>query len=258
MKRLSFLLLAASAGVAVAQIKLKPLSLAPKSPAEALVGVWYGNLPAGEEMMTFRTNGEVVFGRGPVIWKRMKYKVDVSVVPWRLDMTDLEDPTITVYAVFDFPEDGVFRMSPAAPSAEERGGKKELEASKLRLSRVVLPPGKGIYQVVQAHLKTLSGTWEAPYAGKQKMLVTFNMDGTYTMKAGEQSDSGHFTLDVTTVPQSINLLSSEGGGPRYSRYEKLENGNILLANGGRTPDKRPADCKGPGAIELVRKAPAGK
>jgi hypothetical protein len=208
-------------------------------PAVGIVGLWHGKTPAGDEYVTFTADGRAILQQGAAESMTMKYKLDLSSPPLlKLDLAGtVKDTKVTLYTVFDFPSPGKFRMAPPAVEEGKRPDSKTLEGTKTVLERVTLGGHAGIYQVVDASLKKLAGTWDGKDGG-QTMTLTFSTDGTYAMKVAEISDKGRFRIDVTKVPLGIDLLSSEGAGVKYSIFELNAEG-LRVGKAGKNPDERP-------------------
>ena len=257
MRMMLRLLFALLAGTAAARGQLaKKLPANPQTPAEALVGVWHGSSPAGEEYMTFTADGRVFMQRGPAETMTMSYRVDASVQPWRLDLTrQVKDLTITAHTVFSFPAPDVFAM--AAPSTDEskRPDAEALKNTRLKLKRITLEAHGGIYQVVEAVLKRLSGTWEGK-DGKDTLTLTFSADGSYTLNVGTFTDKGRFRVDVSKPPIDIDLLSSGGGGVKYSIMEFTPEGGLKVGQSVTKKEERPTGFDSPASRVFQRKAAA--
>lgn len=231
------------------QPQLKPLSEV-LTPAQVLPGLWVEAKPAGNEYMTFNADGSLIMTRGHHEKMKCSWKCDTSTTPWKLDITIFGKEAVgTIYTVFDFPEKGQFRF--AAPAVEEpkRPGLEALQKSTLVLKRVPLEPHGGLYQVVQAHLKGFSGTWQGTTNGSRG-TVTFTADGSYTMSEGSDTDKGRFRIDVSKSPCKIDMISTEGNGPRFGVYE-MKDGTLRFSRAKRTPEERPVDFEG--VTEFVRK-----
>ena len=252
MLRLLFALLTATV-VARAQLA-KNLPANPKTPAESLVGLWYGSSPAGDEFITFTADGRVFMLRGPAESMTMNYKVDSSVQPWRLNMTrQVKDLSITAYTVFSFPAPDEFAMAAPATDESKRPDAEALKNTKLKLKRITLEPHGGIFQVVEAVLKKLTGSWEGK-DGREDLALTFSADGSYSMKVGDFTDKGRFRIDVRKVPVGIDLLSTEGAGVKYSIMEFTAEGSLKVGKAGKKPEERPAAFEDIGTRILKRKA----
>jgi hypothetical protein len=210
-----------------------------KSPAEALVGVWHGKTAAGGEYTTFTADGRAVMQRGAAEGTTFQYKLDASAAPWKLDMSGkMRDVPVTIYTVFDFPSPDQFRMAPPAVDAGQRPDAKALAQSKVVLRRVTLGAHAGIFQVVEASLKKLAGTWEGK-DGRETVTLTFSPDATWTMKVADFTDKGRFRIDVRQLPLAIDLLSTEGTGVKYSIFDFTTEG-LVTGKAAKNPDERPA------------------
>jgi hypothetical protein len=254
----ALLLLLLTAGAAFGQLaKDKPAP--PRPPAEALVGVWFARQTYFDEYMTFTADGRLILQRGQnQETKTGTYKTDAATPPWKLDMTlPVEGQQVTVYNIWDFPAPDQFRM--ARPSAEEksRPGAEALKDSKLVMQRLSLGAHGGIFQVVQVHLKGLTGTWEGKQ-GKVSAAISFTADGKYTIKTDEFTDQGSFRIDVSKVPCALDLLSSEGLGPKYGIYEITAEGKLKLGHGPMKVEERPKNFDSPGTMEFIRRDAAKK
>jgi hypothetical protein len=244
-------LLAATTPAFAQLAKDKPAEAKPA--AEAIVGVWHGNTGGFDEYMTFTADGRMFLQRGPGETLTGTYKVDASARPWKLDLTTkMKEGTFNSYGMFDLPAPDRFRMTRLSPYEKERPDAKALQESKLVLQRISLGAHGGIYQVVEAHLKRLAGTWEGKQ-GKVSVAITFAADGTYTIKTDEFTDKGRFRIDVSKVPCALDLLSGEGLGPKYGLYEITAKGELRLGNGSRKAEDRPKNFEGPGTLEFRRK-----
>lgn len=252
LKLLLVLLLTVAAKAQLAREQPVP----PQSPAEAITGVWRGKTEHFEEFMTFTADGRMMLQRGPGETMTGTYKLDTATTPWKLDLTTrVKELNVTLYGLIEFPAPDQFRLSKLAPSEEERPAAEDLKNSKLVLNRIRLGPHGGIYQVVEAHLKRLDGTWEMK-AARAPATLTLTKDGTYEIKTHELSDKGRFRIDVTRPPFALDLLSSEGRGPQFGIYEVSADGKLRLSNGSRSAEERPKDFTGPGTQELTRKPAA--
>ena len=240
MNRLTFSFLLLCAGTVCGQItKDKPV--APPPPGETLVGVWVEATPLGDEVATFTADGRAIFKRGPEEPMKLRYKLDVSAVPWKLDLSGtIKEVDVSLYTVFDYPAADQFRMAPPSPDAKQRPGAEALQAAKGLMKRLTLEANAGIHQVVAAHLQRLAGTWEVQ-EGKQTMTTTFKADGTFEMKVnGSKYDAGRFRIDVTQVPCALDFLSTEGAGPSYLIYEVTAEGTLRLSGAPKKAEERPA------------------
>jgi hypothetical protein len=232
----------------------------PKPPAEAILGVWHGGTPAGDEFITFTADGRAIIQRGPAESMVMNYKVDASALPWKLDMSGrVKELDVTVFTIFDFPEPNQFRMAAPAIDQAKRPEAAALKDAKVRMKRITLGAHAGIYQVVEAHLKKLAGTWEGKDGG-ETVTLTFAADGAFTMKAGDFTDKGRFRIDVSKVPCAMDLLSSEGSGVKYSIYEITTEGQLRVGKAAKNPEDRQAAFDDISARSFKRKetAPAPK
>ncbi len=220
------------------------------SPDKKLIGLWAGETPGGMEFMTFRDDGKLLMVGAAGQRAVHRWKCDASELPWKLNLVVNGDiGEANIYTVFDFPEENSFRMAPPTPYEAKRPGADVLKASKLVLKRVPFPPNAGLFQVVEAHLKGLSGQWQGITSG-QKGTVTMTADGKYTMEEGSARESGRFRIDVSKAPCGIDLLPDDGSAPRYGIYE-IKDGKLRFGMAKRKPEERVADFTG--AAEFVRK-----
>lgn len=208
-----------------------------KPPAEAVKGVWHSATATGDEYVTFTIDGRVILKRGPEEPVTLKYKLDVSSAPWKLDLSGTFKKTpVALYSVIDFPKPRQMRMAKPATEQSKRPDSDALKAAPV-MERIVLEPHAGIFQVVEATLKKLSGTWEGK-DGSETVTLTFNADGEWTMKVADFTDKGRFRIDVSKLPLAIDLLSSEGTGVKYSIIEFTEEG-LRTGKAGNKPEERP-------------------
>ncbi len=220
------------------------------SPEKALIGLWAGDTPGGTEYMTFRDDGKLLMVGAAGQRAEHRWKCDASEVPWKLNLVVNGDVgEANIYTVFDFPAEDSFRMAPPTPYEAKRSGAEALKASKLVLKRVPFPPHAGLFQVVEAHLKGLSGTWQGVTSG-QKGTVTLTADGKYTMEEGSERETGRFRIDVSRVPCGIDLRPDNGTAPRYGVYE-IKDGRLRFGMARKTAGERVGDFTG--AAEFVRK-----
>jgi uncharacterized protein (TIGR03066 family) len=252
---LCFLCSLLTATAACAQlVKDKPAEAKP--PAEAIVGTWHGNTGGFDEYMTFTADGRLILQRGPAETMSGTYKLDVASLPWKLDMAmKVKERDVTVYGLFDFPAPDQFRMAPPGPEEKLRPKAEALKNSQLVMTRISLGAHGGIYQVVEAHLKRLDGTWEGK-SGKVSAAMTFKKDGTYSIRTDEFTDRGRFRIDVSKSPFALDLLSSEGLGPRCGIYEVSADGRLRISNGSRKAEDRPKDFESPGTQDFRKKETA--
>lgn len=253
LKKLSLcLLLAITAHGQLAKDKPTP----PKPAAEAIVGVWYGTTPAGDEFITFTADGRAILQRGVGETMTMSYKVDATTQPFRLDMSGkVKDTPVEVFTVFDFPEPDQFHMAPPAIDKDKRPDAKALQDAKVRMKRITLGAHNGIYQVVEAILKKLDATWEGK-DGSETVSITFAANGTYSMKVASFTDKGRFRIDVTKLPIAVDLLSSEGAGVKYSIFEFTADGHLRVGTAPVHEAERPTKFDDSSAKTYTRKEAA--
>ncbi len=254
-----FVLLCAATAVHAQATKEKAedAKLKTKPGAEAVVGVWRGKTATGEEYATFTADGRVILKNGPLEPMSLKYKLDVSSTPWKLDLSGTIQATpVVLYTVVDLPATGQFRMARPAIEAGKRPDAEALKAAPV-LQRVTLEANAGIHQVTQAALKKVAGNWEGKDGG-QTMTLTFTAEGAWSMKVAEVVvDKGRFRIDVSKVPLAVDLLSTEGTGVKYSIFEITPEGSLRTGRAAGNPEERPVKFEDASSRVFKRKADGG-
>jgi len=231
------LLLLALTGLAGAQTsKLKPLhELLP--PGDTLQGTWWADSAQGREYFTFTGTGRVIMVNGLGQREELAYKVDAAAKPWKLDfVVSKQGVTGTIYSVFDFPDKDRLRFSRPVVDMEKRATAEELQKSGQLVRRLPWEPNAGLFQAVEAHLKSLEGTWQGLTNGSRGTL-TFSKDGRYTVAEGSTKLSGRYRIDVTSVPCKMDLLPDDGTGPTYGLYE-IKDGKLRISAGRKKAEER--------------------
>ncbi len=222
-----------------------------KTPTEKLIGVWHEHTQFSEQYATFLADGRLIFKDGYKETK-MTWKLDAAVTPWQLDLATDDDPPAVIFTVIEITAAGEFRMAVPALDRAKRPGIEELKKGPV-MKRYTPEPHGGIHQVVEAHLKVLSGDWEIKEGGKTATLI-IKTDGTFRIVTPEGEDKGRFRIDVSKVPCRIDLLSTEGKGPTHSIYEIKPADSLRLGRAGKTPAECPT-AFGDGDTVFTRKKP---
>jgi hypothetical protein len=76
----------------------------------------------------------------------------------------------------------------------------------------------------------LVGSWHGQ-AGDEKILVTFNADGTVIMGDGHGSDPGTYTADFSTKPGKLTLIPEKGEDktPGLSYIEFVDDNHVRIS-----------------------------
>lgn len=197
-------------GISCAQLAPRE-PFVPQPPAGILPGVWQGDTAAGTEFATFTAEGRVIFKRARETLD-MRYTIDVSTVPWKLNMTQRSGGrSVTIYTVFDFPDADCLHLAEAQPEEARRPGAAELRASTLFLQRIRPGNHTGPRDAIRASLERLSATWECG-EGQVPVTLTLTPGGHYEMKTAGVTDRGSFWLSLDQASCRIHFLSSEGNG----------------------------------------------
>ena len=227
---------------------LKPLKEL-LGPEEKLRGTWWSENEYGREYFTFGEKGSLIIATHQQQRDRMEYRLDTSVTPWKLILAvNRGEATGLIYSGIEFEDDNQLRMSSAMLQEKQLPTAAQLKEKGVVFHRVPWGPHSGIFQVVQAHVKGLEGTWHGITSGS-KGTATFTKDGRYTMSEGRDQVTGQYRIDVSAAPCKIDMLPDDGTGPLYGIYE-IKDGVLRCSKGRRQLEERVKDFEG--AVKFVK------
>lgn len=230
------------------QAPLKPLKEV-LGPEEKLRGTWWSENEYGREYFTFSEKGSLIIATHQQQRDRMDYRLDTSVTPWKLVLTVKRgEATGTIYLGLEFSDDNQLRMSSAVLQEKQLPTAAQLKEKGTLFHRVPWGPNSGIFQVVQAHVKGLEGTWQGITNGS-KGKATFTKDGRYTLSEGHEQVTGRYRIDVSSAPCKMDMLPDDGTGPLYGIFE-IKDGVLRCSKGKRQLEERVKDFEG--AVEFVK------
>lgn len=155
---------------------LKPLKEL-LGPEEKLRGTWWSENAYGREYFTFGEKGSLIIATHQQQRDRMEYRLDTSVTPWKLILAVKRgEATGTIYLGLEFAADDQLRMPSAVLEEKQLPTAAQLKEKGTLFHRVPWGQNSGIFQVVQAHVKGLEGTWHS-ITGGSKGTATFTKDG---------------------------------------------------------------------------------
>lgn len=227
---------------------LKPLKEL-LGPEEKLRGTWWSENEYGREFFTFGEKGSLIISTHQQQRDRMEYQLDTRVTPWKLTLTVKRGEQVgTIYVGIDFIDENQLRMSSAVLDEKQLPSAAQLKEKGVLFHRVPWGPHGGIFQVVQAHVKGLEGTWQGVTNGS-KGKITFTKDGRYTLSEGRDQVTGRYRIDVSSAPSKIDMLPDDGTGPLYGIYQ-IKDGVLRCSKGKRQIEERVKDFEG--ATEFVK------
>lgn len=227
---------------------LKPLKEL-LGPEEKLRGTWWSENAYGREYFTFGEKGSLIIATHQQQRDRMEYRLDTSVTPWKLILAVKRgEANGTIYLGLEFADADQLRMSSAVLEEKQLPTAAQLKEKGTLFHRVPWGPNSGIFQVVQAHVKGLEGTWHS-ITGGSKGTATFTKDGRYTLSEGREQVTGRYRIDVSTAPSKIDMLPDDGTGPLYGIYE-IKDGVLRCSKGERQLEERVKEFEG--AMKFVK------